>query len=137
VVYSASDNRISLAFHDKSKEIGNAPTIVDTLTRSPADPSMVCIHVACVLYMMLVFFSYITSQVVLLSGDYKHLYVSLDSGNSWHKHQTPSNSFDDAHDMLLSSVDPNRIIITDNTSQVRTYSVNTLLGFYLTACSCF
>jgi len=60
----------------------------------------------------------LSPQVVLLSADYKHLYVSTDSGNSWHKHQTPSDSFDDVGDMLLSSVNSKRIIITDNTSQV-------------------
>ena len=44
-VCSASNNRVSLMFDDKSKEIDNAPTIVDTLTRSPANPSMVCVCV--------------------------------------------------------------------------------------------
>jgi len=42
-VCSASNDRVSLIFDDKSKEIDNSPTIVDTLTRSPADPSMVCV----------------------------------------------------------------------------------------------
>ena len=44
VVYGreSNDNKFSLAFKDKSSEIASAPTIIDTLTRSPANPSMVC-----------------------------------------------------------------------------------------------
>ena len=48
-VCSASNDKVSLTFDDKSKEIDRSPTIVDSLTRSPANPSMVCVCVcACV-----------------------------------------------------------------------------------------
>ena len=43
-VCRASNDRVSLTFDDKSKEIDKSPTIVDTLTRSPANPSMVCVR---------------------------------------------------------------------------------------------
>ena len=42
----SNENRFSLVFKDKSSEISSASTIIDTLSRSPANPSMVCASVS-------------------------------------------------------------------------------------------
>ena len=43
----SNENRFNLIFNDKSSEIDHAPTVIDTLTRSPANPSVVCTVCEC------------------------------------------------------------------------------------------
>ena len=39
----SNENKFNLIFSNKSSEINRAPTIIETLTRSPAKPSVVCV----------------------------------------------------------------------------------------------
>ena len=119
----SNENRFSLVFKDKSSEISSAPTIIDTLSRSPANPSMVrmcvclcvCVGARECVYKAHLFF---IIQVTLISADYKYLYVSRNSGDTWNKYRTPSDQFKNHNDLLLSPIHDKLMFILDNDEQV-------------------
>lgn len=65
-----ANDKFSLIFNNKSSEIDSAPTVIDTLTRSPANPSMVrtmCAHIYIVVKQVLHFRPYYCQQTTSIS----------------------------------------------------------------------